>query len=382
MILAWCTEYNTVPWAAGRPLAPGSFVRSSLNEVGVDPLTQGLLGAAAAHAVCGRQLPRSAWIIGLSAGMAADLDILIRPASDPLGGVTYHRHFTHALAFIPIGAAISALPFLIRRRYPRRRWCVVIAALVAYATHGLLDACTSYGTVLLWPFTEKRFAWDWIGIIDPAFTSLLLAGLGTAVWSRRRRWAALGLSLALFYLAVGAVQHGRVKAVQETLAATRGHLLLRGRAMPTPMNLVLWRSVYIADGRVYADAVRVPWFNEPQVRRGGAATVVTRDTLKERGYRAPDVLHAFDRFRWFADGYTAFDDRHPGRWVADVRYCLTPERVTSLWGLRLPALPRDPAQRAEFAHHPRPRGAALREMWHAIVGKDDRFRRVGLLGVR
>ncbi len=37
-----------------------------------------------------------------------DMDVLIRSASDPLLAIEYHRHFTHALAFIPVGGLIAA----------------------------------------------------------------------------------------------------------------------------------------------------------------------------------------------------------------------------------------------------------------------------------
>ncbi|MDB2316436.1 metal-dependent hydrolase, partial [Luminiphilus sp.] len=37
---------------------------------------------------------------------------------------------------------------------------VWLVALVGYATHGLLDACTTYGTMLLWPFSDARIAWS------------------------------------------------------------------------------------------------------------------------------------------------------------------------------------------------------------------------------
>ena len=38
----------------------------------------------------------------------------------------------------------------------------------------LLDAATSYGTRLFWPFSDERAGWDWIAIVDPAFTVPLL----------------------------------------------------------------------------------------------------------------------------------------------------------------------------------------------------------------
>jgi inner membrane protein len=43
----------------------------------VDTFTHGLLGAAAAQAIFGKKLPRSAGLIGFVAGMAPDLDLFL-----------------------------------------------------------------------------------------------------------------------------------------------------------------------------------------------------------------------------------------------------------------------------------------------------------------
>ena len=72
----------------------------------MDPFTQGLLGGAAAASVARSRHTRLAAGIGFAAGILADADILIRSASDPLLNVEYHRHFTHALVFIPVGGLI------------------------------------------------------------------------------------------------------------------------------------------------------------------------------------------------------------------------------------------------------------------------------------
>ena len=45
----------------------------------------------------------------------------------------------------------------------RQSWLYCTAG---YATHAVLDACTTYGTMLLWPFSDARFAWNTISIID------------------------------------------------------------------------------------------------------------------------------------------------------------------------------------------------------------------------
>jgi len=87
----------------------------------MDPLTHALLGATAAQAALGHRLGRRAWLPGALGGLLPDADILIRSTADPLLAIEYHRHFTHAFAFIPVGGVVAASPWLVQRRY-RADW--------------------------------------------------------------------------------------------------------------------------------------------------------------------------------------------------------------------------------------------------------------------
>ena len=84
----------------------------------MDIVTQGILGAAVAQSAARKEHVRLATLIGLVAGVIADADILIRSSSDPLLSLEYHRHFTHSIFFVPVGALIAFLvlwPFLRNR---------------------------------------------------------------------------------------------------------------------------------------------------------------------------------------------------------------------------------------------------------------------------
>ena len=113
----------------------------------MDPLTQGAIGAALPQATRNKTHVGIAGALGFLAGLAADADVLIRSESDPLLFLEYHRQFTHALVFIPFGALICAGVFfaLARRTLSFRE--TYLACLLGYTTHGVLDACTTYGTM-------------------------------------------------------------------------------------------------------------------------------------------------------------------------------------------------------------------------------------------
>ena len=75
----------------------------------MDPLTQGVLGAAAPQSTAARKHLLSAGLLGLFAGMAPDLDVLIHSSTDPLLFLEFHRQFTHSLIFVPVGGLICGL---------------------------------------------------------------------------------------------------------------------------------------------------------------------------------------------------------------------------------------------------------------------------------
>ena len=57
---------------------------------------------------------------------------------------------------------------------------------IGYATHGIIDSLTSYGTQLFWLFSNDRFATNTISIIDPLFTlPLVILVIITAIKNKR-----------------------------------------------------------------------------------------------------------------------------------------------------------------------------------------------------
>ncbi|KAB2313662.1 metal-dependent hydrolase [Betaproteobacteria bacterium SCN2] len=299
----------------------------------MDILTQGLAGAVIASSMARPQQLRTAAAIGLFAGLLADLDVLIRSQDDALLFLDFHRHFTHALVFVPFGALIAALvawPFARRRLAFPAIWEF---ALLGYLPSGLIDACTSYGTSLLWPFSDARVAWRVISIVDPLFTLVLLTGLLLALGRRSPLPARIALAMALLYLLFGLMQRERAEAVARELAASRGHVIERIVLHPTLGNVLLWRSVYSASGQYHVDGVRVGLLSAPLAYRGGSLPQYQPGDLP-RLQTGSVLARDIARFTHFSDGFVA---RHPDRpdVLGDVRYALLPNSTLPLWGIRL-----------------------------------------------
>jgi inner membrane protein len=306
----------------------GSPRRRSL----LDPVSQGVLGAAAAQAIAKPRQVATAGLLGALSGMAPDLDVLIRSSVDPLLFLEFHRQFTHSLVFIPIGAALCAavlFPF-VRRRCRARE--VYLYCVIGYATHGLLDACTSYGTQLYWPFSNARVAWNNISIVDPLFTIPLLVLVIFAARRGRVVFARVACAWVAVYLVVGLVQRDRAEAVGHAIARARQHAPASVEAKPAFASLLLWKTIYEHGGRYYVDAVRVGGTAVYFPGQSTARLVLERDLpwLDPETQQAEDL----ERFRWFSQDHLALDTRHPHD-VIDIRYSMLPDRIDPLWGIRL-----------------------------------------------
>lgn len=303
----------------------------------MDPVTQGALGASVPQAASRKSHIVAATLCGTVGGMAPDLDSLIRSDTDPLLYLEYHRQFTHSLIFIPAGSLICAgllyflFGFFFKRR-PLSFQLTYLFCLLGYATHGLLDACTSYGTQLLWPFSTERFAWNTISIVDPLFTLPLLALVIAGVRKKSPRFAQLALCWVVIYQGFGIYQHQRVEAAGLQLAGQRGHTPLRLEVKPSFGNLLLWKVIYEVDDGYYTDAVRAA----PSLTIYPGEFIPRLDVDRDLPWLDKESQQARDleRFYWFSRGYLSLDPDNPLR-VIDMRYSLVPNEATGMWSIWL-----------------------------------------------
>ena len=316
----------------------------------MDPLTHALAGATVAWAASGRQLGRRALVVGATAALLPDLDVLLRSASDPLVAIEHHRGFTHSLLFALPGGALAGLA--LGGREDRR--FAIVAGILAWLSHALLDASTTFGTQLFWPFSRYRVGLDVISIIDPLFTLIGLAGVIAAFRNAPRVVSAV-LGLMLAWLAIGSVQRERALDAQTALARGRGHQRTRGAVFPTIGNTIVWRSIYDAGGMLHTDRIRVPW--------PGPATTAAVDAVPMA--HAPDppaMRREYERFAWFADEWVARDPSDASVF-GDARYSMLTDRYVPVWGIRF-----DHAGRVAWVDRSRQRRVDPREMWDEILG--------------
>lgn len=299
----------------------------------MDPITHGITGAAAAQIFSKKSHLRAASITGLVAAQVADFDIFIRVSSNPLLNVEVHRQFTHSLLFIPFGALlVTGLLWFVMKRWLSFKQ-LYLFSIAGYATNGLLDACTSYGTHLLWPFMESPISWNIISVVDPVFTIGLLIFSCLVIFKKHKMWITFSWAWIGLIMTIGIIQNQSALHAGMELAKTRGHSASQVIVKPTIGNQILWRFMYIYDGYVYTDAIRTGLFKGITVYEG--ESVQRLDPEIEFKKLSGSVLYGdIIRFQNVSNNYLVWHPEEP-HIVGDARYAMLPTEISPLWGIEI-----------------------------------------------
>ena len=298
----------------------------------MDPLTQGTIGAVLPQTFGKKNLGLIA-MLGFLSGMAPDLDIFIHSASDPLLFLEYHRQFTHSIIFIPFGGLVCAsFLYLLFKKIStfnfKETW---LYSTLGYGTHGLIDACTSYGTLLFWPFSDVRVAWNHISIIDPLFTLPILLFVIIAIAKKNSIYAKIGVVWATSYLLLGMYLHTIALNIGKGIAEERGQDIIRIQAKPSFGNLILWKIIYETNNHFHVDAINLLL---DEIIEGESINKLNLEKdfpwLEKGSQQYKDV----ERFRWFSNNFLAVNPTNSDQ-IIDIRYSEIPNEIGGLWGIQL-----------------------------------------------
>ncbi|CAN5128258.1 MAG: metal-dependent hydrolase [Gemmatimonadetes bacterium] len=177
----------------------------------MDNVSHSLAGWALARAA-GSRRPAGTTLALVLASNLPDIDIVLLARSDPTY-LFHHRGVTHSLLGLAVLSPVLALGLWwgYGRRTGLAWFCLL--AYCGVALHILYDLVTSWGTMLLYPFSLTRFALEWLFIVDPVTWALpCLAVL--AAWrfpNRARAAAVLFLALLAAYGAASGFLHARAR---------------------------------------------------------------------------------------------------------------------------------------------------------------------------
>lgn len=288
----------------------------------MDTITHGIAGALIGKGFFSDRWGPAATVAATVGAVFPDSDVITAAFShNPLTLLKYHRGITHSFVAMPFFAlGLAALIWWLARRRGIRAafWPLVLAALAGLASHILLDGLTSFGTRMWEPVSWVRVSWDWLFIVDPTLTALLLVPqvaawvqskrekapwralamwalftiLAALTWAAeaaagarppfeivpiaaivlagvfflplvsgrffewsRRAWCVAGLALAVAYIGLCGIEHHQALERVQAFALSR-HLAVESlAAVPVPLAPIAWHGLIRTPGGVYSSRI-------------------------------------------------------------------------------------------------------------------------------
>ncbi len=332
----------------------------------MDSLTQIVLGAAVGEAVLGKKVGNKAMLWGAIAGTIPDLDVIARFLTDTITATEMHRGFSHSIIFSIVMAPIFG--WLVTKIYKRlevgwRDWTKLF--FWGLFTHPLLDAFTTWGTQLFWPW-DWRLAFNSIFVIDPFYTVPFLICVVWAMFYKRNnpirskinRW---GIYLSTTYLLLTVVikyfAHQSFSRALESQNINYTQISTR----PAPLNTIVWNANVDAGDRYligdysFFDTQPITFKSYPK-KRTISKTLASRDEVQ--------------RLITISEGWYILDQEE-GQWVySDLRFGLIsidPEKPQFVFRYLL-----DEKDGTIIATEDRPQpesaGAVFGTLWQRILG--------------
>ncbi len=224
----------------------------------MDTITHALAGYVAVKSGLSRSTGRWGVIAGVSASFFPDLDSLLGFFLGTEFTIKYHRHLTNSLFLAPVCALIFAWLFVKVSKLPKFRAFFIIW-LVGILLHTFLDVITSYGTMILSPFSAERFSLDWVFIIDPYLTLLLLLSIIAILLGKRRAETSARVSLGLLtlYISLCAYNHFGALSLVNAFAREKGLKAEVTAALPQPLSPFHWANYVMTDDKIYEGLVNL-----------------------------------------------------------------------------------------------------------------------------
>lgn len=214
----------------------------------MDSLTQIVLGAAVGETVLAKKAGNKAMLYGAIAGTIPDLDTFAGNFFDTITAIEIHRGFSHSIVFAVLFAPVFGWLISKIESNPEitwRNWSWLM--FWGLFTHPLLDAHTTWGTQLFWPF-DVRLAYKNIFVIDPLYTIPFLIFLVLAMRKKkddpkRRKFNRLGIIISSIYLLI-ITPTLKLYTYQKFENALENQQIVYQRmsTRPTPLNTILWSA--------------------------------------------------------------------------------------------------------------------------------------------
>jgi len=192
----------------------------------VDNLAHTLIGIGVARSGLSRRYGAGTTATLALASNLPDIDVLWT-FLDPWDRFMLRRTHTHALVALPLLAALLAVA--LRWRYREQRWGLLFGlSLLGILLHVFFDLVNSFGVVLLWPFSPRRFELASVFIIDLVIWGLMIGALAMGRFlkseDRKERAYQVAVTALGVYVILCLAAHARAEVqIRDQLARDRLH---------------------------------------------------------------------------------------------------------------------------------------------------------------
>ncbi len=288
----------------------------------MDSLTQIVLGAAVGEAVLGKKVGNKALLYGAIAGTIPDLDVLVNWFTDTITAIEVHRGFSHSIVFcILMAPLLGWLANKVERKLNVgwKAWAKLF--FWGLFTHPLLDAFTTWGTQLFWPF-DLRLAFNSVFVIDPLYTLPFLICVILVLFKRRdsvirRKINNFGIALSSGYLLLALILKWISYNKFEEALQTQGIDYTEISTRPAAFNTLLWnanidtQNDYLIGDYSFFDTSPITFTKHPK-NRSEATMMIQRPNVQ----RLVDISQG-----WF------LLQKEDGQWYFnDLRFGLIPQK--------------------------------------------------------
>jgi inner membrane protein len=304
----------------------------------MDTVTQMLFGATVAQAGFRAKLGPKALLAGAVLGLVPDLDVAVGWIGGPFASWQHHRGLTHSLPFGPLVGPVIGWGLWRWHRRSRQPGALPPDALRAWQwlamlvlfTHPLIDLFTSYGTQLLWPLTDTRFAINALPIIDPVYSAVLMLALVAGSLRRRPRLAQDIAAAALLFIGLYSLGGWAFNAHIERVAREDF-----GRAADVSAYPLLFQPYYRRVVALTPEAAHVGYYSVLNPR------TIAWQALPTAGGPEVDAVRTAPEGRllqWFAMDKVLWTARPDGMGTViegtDLRYGMPGSTNRGAWGIR------------------------------------------------
>lgn len=275
----------------------------------MDNLAHSLVGLTAAKTGLDRFSPAATTVCILAAN-SPDSDIVWLLTSGRWSFLHNHRGITHSIAgTLVLGVLIPTLCWVgdralarLRKRRPVIRYRgLLLASVIAAATHPLLDWTNNYGVRLLLPWNSRWFYGDLVFIIDPFIW--LVVGAAAFLLTSNRRLTLIGwIILAIFVTAFVML------ASRQNVNLSHPYLV-RGIWLGGVVILTITRAMrrHIRPGRALAFAsfavvllywCALGWAHSRASNKAALVAELIKSQSQEQPVRSATMPTLADPFRW------------------------------------------------------------------------------------